>query len=58
MSGTYFDAVLKEDYTPIFNGTPEQTKEWLRKNPGHKGAWVCVGKTLEMVHPDEYRTRK
>lgn len=54
MTRTYFDAVLDEKQFPVFNGTPEETKQWLLDN---RDAWnlsVCVGKTLQMVSVQEY----
>jgi hypothetical protein len=43
---------------PIFNGTPEDTKEWLESNSVDETHWVCVGKTMALVRVSEYLTRK
>jgi hypothetical protein len=48
----YFDAVLDDRMMPVFNGTPEETKEWIKKNPtiiAEHDLWVCIGKTLRMM---------
>jgi hypothetical protein len=54
----YFDAVLDLDngMKPIFNGTPEETKAWLRSTtfPEHSNIRVCLGKTLGFVTILEY----
>lgn len=53
MSGTYFDAVLDDNANPLFNGTAEQTAEWLVRNP-NVSAQVCIGRTMEMKSIDDY----
>lgn len=54
----YFDAVLDDRMTPLFNGTPEETKAWLERwNPPQDikdTLQVCRGKTLHMLTVDEY----
>lgn len=50
----YFDAVLTSNMMPIFNGTPEQTVEWLKKNPDASNLTVCIGKTLQIVTVAKY----
>lgn len=57
MAGTYFDAVLNTEYDPIFNGTPEETKAFLKEHGEtykQQGARVCHGSTLRIVSIDEY----
>lgn len=54
MSGTYFDAVLDENMGVVFNGTPEQTQEWLKANAWAWDLQVCVGTTLRMVPARDY----
>lgn len=56
MSGTYFDAVLDENMVPQFNGTPTETKNWLRQQEIHQTtSWqVCLGKTMQMQTIPQY----
>lgn len=57
MSRTYFDAVLDDDFAPIFNGTPDETREFLEKHGDDenvKSARVCPGKTLQTMTVPEY----
>lgn len=52
---TYFDAVLNERYIPVFNGTPEHTRNWLLKHVEvHETHDVCYGKTLRVVSVKTY----
>jgi hypothetical protein len=53
-SVTYFDAVLDNDMKVLFNGIPEDTKQWLRENPGMQDFSVCIGKTMHLVSAREY----
>lgn len=56
----YFDAVLDENMRPLFNGTPEETKEWLEKNEPVKtdnSVRVCIGTSLVIVTVPEYMRR-
>lgn len=52
----YFDVVLDKDLKPIFNGTPKDTKKWLKENKIDKGLRVCYGQTLETVTVEQYLT--
>ena len=52
--GMYFDAVLDPDMRPLFNGTPEETREWLEKKSENSSLMICVGKTMRMLTPTEY----
>jgi hypothetical protein len=51
---TYFDAVLDENMQPVFNGTPEQTQEWLKCNAWAIKLSVCIGRTMQMVSAKDY----
>lgn len=53
----YFDAVLDENMQPLFNGTPEETKEWLEKNETNNSIRVCIGESLALVTVQEYMRR-
>lgn len=58
---TYFDAVLTRDYIPVFNGTREETKEYLKNHTAfnfHENHQVCVGETLEVMPVVQYLSRK
>lgn len=52
----YLDAVITKDYIPVFNGTPEETRQWLRDNhdPEATHIQVCIGKTLKTVSIADY----
>ena len=53
----YFDAVLDRNLHPVFNGTPEATREWLHTNHQRvdiDDLQVCVGKSLRMFSVSEY----
>jgi deoxycytidine triphosphate deaminase len=53
----YFDAVLNDEtMSPVYNGTPDETKEWLEKYARLFLAPlnVCVGRTLDIVTVPEY----
>lgn len=52
----YFDAVLNARYEPLFNGTPEETQTWLKKNAKNRKdiAGVCIGETLKVVTVEKY----
>lgn len=50
----YFDAVLDKDSRPIFNGTPEETMEWLKTNQWAHKVDVCIGRTMQIVSVPEY----
>jgi hypothetical protein len=56
VSDIYFDAVLDENYTPVFNGTPGQTAVWLLENsPDYNDLYrVCRGKDMKMFAVAEY----
>lgn len=47
----FFDAVIRiSDREVMFNGTPEETKKYLLKNPQiHSDVEVCLGKTLAFM---------
>ena len=50
----YFDAVLTNEMSPIFNGTAEETRAWLRENPVDHSHQVCIGQTMKCVSVEEY----
>lgn len=50
----YLDAVLDQDFQPIFNNTPEEVTNWLKENPSTEKRWVCVGRSLRFVTPEDY----
>lgn len=52
--GMYFDAVLDPDMRPLFNGTPEETREWLENESETSSLVICVGKTMKILTPTEY----
>lgn len=58
---TYFDAVIGSGLEPIFNGTPDETREWLAdaiERGVHSDNWrVCIGVSLSLVTVDEYLRR-
>jgi hypothetical protein len=55
---TYFDAVLDVDLNPVFNGTTEETMEWLEQRIINQqtmlGLYVCDGRTLRIISVSEY----
>jgi hypothetical protein len=53
----YFDAVLDYDMQPIFNGTPEKTREFLETKVLSLDHMVCVGKTMELLTIPQYLER-
>lgn len=57
MNTTYYDAVLDENMNPLFNGTPEDTKEWLEKNKTDNSVRVCIGESMVLVTVPEYKRR-
>lgn len=56
MAGIYFDAVLDDNYSPVFNGTPEETAEWLRgSDPRFTNTYrVCRGVDMQMIEIPKY----
>jgi hypothetical protein len=56
----YFDAVISEDRTVLFNGTPEETALWLKAEIAEFGresveGWtVYPGVTLRALNVSEY----
>lgn len=51
----YFDAVLDDNFQPVFNGTPEETKAWLGARPEEHSDWqVCPGRSMNPVSVDKY----
>lgn len=50
----FFDAVITKDAQPVFNGTPDQTREWLQTTPEVDELFVCVGVSLQVVPVSEY----
>lgn len=55
----YFDAVLNVDIDPVFNGTPEETRNWLKENPNHPEAiLVSIGRTNQIVTIEEYLAKE
>lgn len=57
MSKTYFDAVLDENMQVLFNGTPQDTKEWLEKSKTDSSVRVCIGESMVLVTIPEYMRR-
>lgn len=53
----YFDAVLSKNMKPLFNGSPEDTKQWLKDNETRSSDLVCKGDTLELMTVEEYLER-
>ena len=55
-SGTYFDViVLAETMVPEFNGTQEETLQYLRDHPSiDRWHRVVVGETLETLSVADY----
>jgi hypothetical protein len=50
-----FDAVLDDNLYPVFNGTPEKTKEWLEARPDeHKDFRVSPGHLLSIISVEQY----
>lgn len=58
----YLDTVLGSDLNPVFNGTPEQTQEWLAEVVEQgldSEEWrVCIGTSLALVTIEEYQRRR
>jgi|1185.fasta_scaffold11665_4 hypothetical protein len=56
----YLDAVVNENIKPVFNASPHDTIEWLKRNKDviPDGYQVCVGRTLEFLSVDEYLARE
>jgi hypothetical protein len=52
----YYDAVLDDDMMPLFNGTEDETVDWLLKNE-QKDLQVAVGRTNEIIPAEEYMER-
>lgn len=51
----YFDAVLDKRYLPVFNGTPEHTRNWLLKHTEIRDGYVvCHGYSLKVVSVKVY----
>jgi hypothetical protein len=53
----YFDAVLDGLMYPLFNGTRDETRQWLRDNPEIASApevMVCTGENLAMITVPDY----
>lgn len=54
----YFDVVYcKRDGVPMFHGTPEEVKAWLRKkesDPLFECAHVCLGSTSTYTSIENY----
>lgn len=54
----YFDCVVNIKAEPVFNGTPNEVKEWLLENEDLGEFKVVVGQTLAFVSVNEYLGRK
>lgn len=55
----YFDAVLDKDLKPMFNGTPEATRQWIEDQKIQDLAFVndlqvCDGRNMRMYSVREY----
>ncbi|HEY6020995.1 MAG TPA: hypothetical protein VIY48_14155 [Candidatus Paceibacterota bacterium] len=56
----YFDAVLTETESVLFNGTPDATRQWLIENRDYldSSVIVCKGSTLRYFTVDQYLSQK
>ena len=57
----YFDAVLDDRMIPVFNGLPEETEKWLKKNPDSldlSAHTVCLGHSMTVVPVSQYLEEK
>lgn len=57
----YFDAVLDDRMKPVFNGTPDETENWLKTNPKKLDLsthTVCYGYSMDVVKVSEYLLEK
>lgn len=54
---TFFDAVLDDAMMPVFNGTPEETLDWLKANPDAQSLRVCPGQSLRVIPAKEYMAK-
>lgn len=54
----FFDAVVTKNLEPVFNGTPEQTREWLETTPEVDHLYVCVGISLAVVPVAKYLSKQ
>jgi hypothetical protein len=55
--GTYFDVVLNENYKPVFNGMPEEIREWLKARLDDEEIQKCfvmLGQNLRRVSIADY----
>jgi len=53
----YFDAVVNENWDPIFNGTPDEVKKWLLDRPDDEEVQksrVLLGNTLTSTSIENY----
>lgn len=50
----FSDAVINDKWISIFEGSREETKEWLRRNPETDVLRVCLGETKEVIPVSEY----
>lgn len=52
----YFDAILDENWHPVFNGTPEETKKFAKTlDTDKKSRYVAIpGKTMQNLSIAEY----
>ena len=54
----YFDAVIDYSYNPIFNGTREETLNWIAdREELVSDLWVALGDSTEVVPVPEYLGR-
>ena len=52
---TYYDAVLDNNMQPVFNGTPQETREWLLQRPDeHKDWQICPGYRMRLMTVQDY----
>ena len=54
----FFDAVLDENFDPIFNDKPAVVKKWLRDHPSPSKLIVVDGETLRQKTVAEYLNAK
>jgi len=50
----FFDAVINDAVTPLFNGTPEEVVQWLEDRENIRPYRVCVGASMQLVEASEY----
>jgi len=53
----YLDTVLDMDTMPIFTGTPDEIREWVRRKKIGHDRWVYIEDSGQCVSIKEYLTR-